>query len=1419
MKKHLFLLCMLLMSVVGAFAQASFETAVEIAVGENSSEAVEVGYYQGAYFKYHASEACVLTLQGQSLNFAFYNADQTNNYNSYSESKGTLYTYSIAVEANTDVYALITLSYGATATTVDFTASVTPCDFAQGLTPETAVTVEDGSTYWFYNEAGSADVYLNYTATADGVLKLHLESAYLRYGEGGYTVDGVETPVTKDDDKDVNVPVTAGKEYSIHLATYSKLLPVVVRFTQPQQGDTKDNPFILVMGENPLPAAAQKYYYTYTNGDKEGFLTLTGNGSFSIRTEGYSYDDLASGVANHVQLLLSPAKTILITLDKTAATAEDEVLMASFAEPGPGDLESTAIELVLSETEQTSSPVGTKYYKVTNNNSSSQFLNVAVDTEGVTSAYGATSTVKVYQNGSNPDWYGTSATSTDPARVEVAAGATYIVRVVNGLEEDIKFRAWFEAVGAGDLYSNPIALEAGDTEIAAGQKFYTYTPATTCKLTVKTDESKVSKVLFPQYDGDEYGRTLLSNENGEYVLEAQADFAYIIRITASEATTINVAEVPYGEGESRATAKAFDGTYQFAAPHKTWLVYEAPRAGVAEVKLEGIESLDYNDKITAYVDEALSGTELKEWGAASYVPKTLATSVVEGTKIYLYLDMVSTAEGLQIVANVRDANPGEAASNPLPLTIGEENPNELPYVGYYDNPIWFAFETEQAGTATFSAVEYVGASLFDSNMQQIKAGTWSDDMSIGGYYGSADVVLPEAGKYYLRLNSNSNESNTLTLTGSAFEKHDEPVAGATLWGNIIYSDKWTQSTEGVGMYAINPAMANEPQMLMKNVMYLNSGTGYKGNKIYGIYADFSYYATYGWVFAYGTKIDTKTWTTDYDDDFITDNTLIATETATDYATETTYGAFYNSTFSGLELGVIDYENRTRSTIGELNQVYVALGMASTGTLYGISINGDLYSINPATAEETLVGSTGLNPCYADGGYDTQSGEIDQTTDIFYWAAMLADGTKAMYTVNLATAEATKLSDLNYQVVGLTVAPSEVAGAAPGAATEFAANFTDASLTGTLSCVAPSVTEDGEELTGELSYEIKDGGVTVAQGVAQAGSNVTTEEISLAQGMHNFAVVFSNAKGNGPSVLLSKWIGYDEPTVLGVELAIADNVATATWTASAEGVHEGYVGALKYNIYRYTDGNEELVAEGTDVTLFSETLDAENMAYYSYAVVAINGDMESEKAVSNTLTNGEAYNVPYTASFSAQGGDLFDIYTVIDANQDYCTWMYSPAFEGATYYYSEGMDADDWLISPNVRMKAGQAYDVTVEAVSSHADKLEMLEVKMGNGKTAADMQFDVLAPTEVAAEVQTYTGTVIAAADGIYNVGIHAVSPMDQYFLIVRSLKIVENHETGISDITVKPATDERSYNIAGQRVSSSAKGIVIVNGKKYLNK
>ena len=112
--------------------------------------------------------------------------------------------------------------------------------------------------------------------------------------------------------------------------------------------------------------------------------------------------------------------------------------------------------------------------------------------------------------------------------------------------------------------------------------------------------------------------------------------------------------------------------------------------------------------------------------------------------------------------------------------------------------------------------------------------------------------------------------------------------------------------------------------------------------------------------------------------------------------------------------------------------------------------------------------------------------------------------------------------------------------------------------------------------------------------------------------------------------------------------------------------------------------------------------------------------------------------------------------------------------------------------------------------------------------TAADETFDT--------DLQASDGTVTAdgaqhfafgtknGESGFKLVKSGVVIPAKKGYLLIsnagaKEFFAFEGETTGISTVETAPATDGNVYNMAGQRVSKNYKGLVIVGGKKYLNK
>lgn len=589
--------------------------------------------------------------------------------------------------------------------------------------------------------------------------------------------------------------------------------------------------------------------------------------------------------------------------------------------------------------------------------------------------------------------------------------------------------------------------------------------------------------------------------------------------------------------------------------------------------------------------------------------------------------------------------------------------------------------------------------------------------------------------------------------------------GRELWGNVVYSELWDDLKRG--LYSFTASSEIDPSAL-----WLNDDLAANGGAalVNGVYHEVNWFSNGDDVYITHCSFDAETGEL-LSVDPIDDLSLIATETAT-ADDGTVYGEFYNATATGYELGVIDYNTMTRTTIGSLSQWYMALGITSDHILYGVSADGNLYKINPATGQETRVGATGLSLVSSSNEVFGQSGEIDYKSDIFYWAAITSTNYSALYTVDLTNGQAQEVAPFpgQEQIYGLVIPKPLAEDDAPAAVDGIDLSFEGASLTGTVSFTAPTTTFAGDNLTGALSYTITVDDETVATGSTTAGAKVSKPVTVNASGTHTFAVVTANEVGSSPLTKTSQYIGYDEPFSVD-NLTITANSSTGevhlSWTAPTEGFGEGYLGDLTYNVIRYPDG--EQVATNITETSFDETLKADVLTPYTYGVTAVNGDKASGEAISGKVVIGPAIAPPYDNKFEDESS--LDLLTTIDANNDGSTWGYHPDQHCAYYVYNGENSGDDWLLSPPLKLEAGKEYTVSFVASNTIEQYAERLEVKCGEGDDPTAYTETLLPATELT-EKKEYSATITPTKNQNVKVAFHAISDPDMFNLLLFRLKV-----------------------------------------------
>ena len=659
--------------------------------------------------------------------------------------------------------------------------------------------------------------------------------------------------------------------------------------------------------------------------------------------------------------------------------------------------------------------------------------------------------------------------------------------------------------------------------------------------------------------------------------------------------------------------------------------------------------------------------------------------------------------------------------------------------------------------------------------------------------------------------------------------------GRELWGNVVAKSTWGQDETHFGLYTFRASSTLNTDMIFENTE-CNANSG--AVLIDGVYHTFYFYDALegmGWYTLLYTAYDAETGEIVSPTRDVPDLYMTALDLAYDEASGKVYGVFYNSDFNGLELGVADFSTLTRTTIASVTHNYVALGMSNEGMLYGVASDGNFYKINKTTGAETKVGATGLTVANSKGQYYTQSGDIDPATNTFYWAAIDINAQSALYTVDLNSGAASKIADFpnSEQVLGLVVPPLAADNNAPAKSSNLKADFKNGSTSGSFSFKVANDTYGGQALgSGEsLTYKVYVNDELKAQKACKPGEDVTVQLSDVAEGLDEFKVIVANSAGDGAKAYIRSYVGYDipvQPTDVAMTLNGSTGAVSLTWTAPEEGVNKGYLGQLTYDVVRYPDGKK--VKEGTTETSFTETLDKGSLKAYYYGVTAINNGKRSQEALSDAQKYGDAAEPPYYEPFDNEAS--FSMLTIINANEDDNTWAYEPTGKQARYKFSYTKNADDWLITPPIKVKKDHIYTISYVSNSEYADYPERMEVKYGSAADPAQLTETLFPLQMMPASKTTFTKDIVPSEDMNLYIGFHAVSPKNQYYLNLDDISVSEGRLATIpgkaTNLKVKPAergglSADVSFNApttdyAGNALQGSLTKVELLRGDSVVN-
>ena len=425
--------------------------------------------------------------------------------------------------------------------------------------------------------------------------------------------------------------------------------------------------------------------------------------------------------------------------------------------------------------------------------------------------------------------------------------------------------------------------------------------------------------------------------------------------------------------------------------------------------------------------------------------------------------------------------------------------------------------------------------------------------------------------------------------------------------------------------------------------------------------------------------------------------------------------------SGFELCKVDYSGKwpKRTVVGQLPMMVVALGVNSKGEIYGVCEDGVLYKFDSNDATATRIGDTGVKVC-GKNGISQQTGEFDMHTDTFYWAANDCYGTYHLVTVDTTDASVQEVENFvpRVKLLNMQIMPREADDKAPNNIEDLDVTFVKDSSTGKVTFTVPEDTYDGTPLSGDVSYTVMVAGEEKASGTAAAGSRVEAE-ITGEPGAAVVEVWLTNDGGRSPVASKEIWIGNDYPVVEDVNFTADGYNATVSWTTSKLGAHGGYVGDCTYNIVRMPD--KETVAENFKGNTFTEVMPTKDVQHIYYEIIPTHADKTGEKVASNALNIGEALGFPYLNTFDTE--EALSTFEIVDGNNDGCTWGWNIKSDNEEY---DGVAAcmvrgsfpvvlDEWLLTPEFRVKAGHSYRVKFIGSNWTYDRNDCVSVYAGQG--------------------------------------------------------------------------------------------------------
>lgn len=450
---------------------------------------------------------------------------------------------------------------------------------------------------------------------------------------------------------------------------------------------------------------------------------------------------------------------------------------------------------------------------------------------------------------------------------------------------------------------------------------------------------------------------------------------------------------------------------------------------------------------------------------------------------------------------------------------------------------------------------------------------------------------------------------------------------------------------------------------------------------------------------------------------VMDNVPVMNDLTYDYTTQSLLFIQYD--YPDCYLSQLNLGTKESTVLSRLEPSQFAIAANLWGEVFMADLSGVIYKIDRETYEMTEVAETGH---YANTAA-LRSLDFDMNTGKLYF---LVNGSWAgtyLFEIDTEAGTSTAVGSMQSNLyAGIYTGYTKATPKSPAAPTGLTIiPAADGSNSCELQWTCPTTAFNRSSI-GSLTHATiyRNGEAVGTVDDVTAGQTATYTDNVPQAGNYTYKVTLSNGEGEGMFALAQDYVGKDVPAApTGVTATATGSTITVSWTAPTTGQNGGALeGEITYKVVRNDD---KVIAESTTATQVTDEVSGA-WAGYIYSVTAINAGGEGGSAQSNAVQAGEPLKLPIESALTTEN-DLAQ-WTIVDGNADGNTWHIgnlwtgNPGVEFRRNPVSTG-EADEWLISPPVKLAAGELSLVTFKVSCSYSPT-ETLEVRIAPVGTAPE---------------------------------------------------------------------------------------------------